>query len=64
MQYICVLCFKNCVYTKGCFYFLRYKKLAKEWHPDKNPNIKDRAEKKFKEISEAHRVLTDGKFIH
>lgn len=38
-----------------------YKKLAKEWHPDKNPNLKDSAERKFKEISEAHRVLSDDK---
>lgn len=32
-----------------------YKKLAKEYHPDKNPNAGDR----FKEISYAHEVLTD-----
>lgn len=32
-----------------------YKKLAKEYHPDKNPLAGD----KFKEISYAHEVLTD-----
>jgi len=37
--------------------------LAKEWHPDKNLNVKDSAEKKFKEISEAHRILSDGEKI-
>src|SRR5262245_49709541 len=35
-----------------------YKKLAKKYHPDVNPNNKQ-AEEKFKEISEAHDVLTD-----
>ena len=36
-----------------------YKKLAKKYHPDVNPNNKQ-AEEKFKEISEAYDVLTDA----
>ena len=36
-----------------------YRKLAVKWHPDKNPNNKDEAEKKFKEISEAYDTLKD-----
>jgi len=37
-----------------------YRKLAKEWHPDKNTNAsKEEAENKFKEISEAYVVLSD-----
>ena len=35
-----------------------YRKLAVKYHPDKNPGDKE-AEKKFKEINEAHDVLSD-----
>ena len=35
-----------------------YRKLAVKYHPDKNPGDKE-AEAKFKEINEAHDVLSD-----
>lgn len=35
-----------------------YRKLARKYHPDVNPNDKE-AEKKFKEINEANEVLSD-----
>jgi DnaJ-class molecular chaperone len=37
-----------------------YKKLARKWHPDKNPDRVEEATKKFKEISEANDILTDS----
>lgn len=36
----------------------KYRKLARQYHPDSNPDDKN-AEAKFKEISEAHAVLAD-----
>lgn len=36
-----------------------YRKLARKYHPDLNPNDKE-AERKFKEINEAHEVLSDA----
>ena len=35
-----------------------YRKLARQYHPDRNPGDKN-AEEKFKEISQAHDVLSD-----
>ncbi len=36
-----------------------YRKLARKWHPDANPDNPKAAEEKFKEISEAYEVLGD-----
>ena len=36
-----------------------YRKLAMKWHPDKNPDNKEDAEERFKEISKAYQVLSD-----
>lgn len=36
-----------------------YRKLARKWHPDANPNNAKEAEEKFKDIQEAYEVLGD-----
>lgn len=37
-----------------------YRKLALQFHPDRNPNNKEESEEKFKEITEAYAVLADS----
>jgi len=37
-----------------------YRSLALKWHPDKNPDAKEEAERKFKEIAEAYEVLSNS----
>ena len=37
-----------------------YRKLAKKWHPDANPDNRKEAEEKFKEVGEAYGVLGDS----
>lgn len=37
-----------------------YRKLALQWHPDRNPKNKEEAEKKFKALNEAYSVLSNA----
>ena len=37
-----------------------YRKMAKKYHPDANPDNKEEAEAKFKEVNEAYSVLSDS----
>src|SRR6266542_2913733 len=36
-----------------------YRKLAMQYHPDKNPHSKDESTERFKEITEAYGILMD-----
>ena len=39
-----------------------YKKMAVKWHPDKNPDNKDDAESKFKEVAQAYELINKSKY--
>ena len=40
-----------------------YRKLAKKYHPDANPDNKKEAEAKFKEVNEAYEILSNPSYL-
>lgn len=38
--------------------------MALKWHPDKNPDNKEEAERQFKQVAEAYEVLSDGRYFN
>ena len=56
----CLCVFVHCVFLiDPPFSLSLYRKLALKFHPDKNPDNPDAAEK-FKEINNAHSILSDA----
>lgn len=41
-----------------------YKKLALQWHPDKNVDNREEAEAQFREIAAAYEVIVSPSFWH
>ncbi|XP_075737422.1 dnaJ homolog subfamily B member 8-like, partial [Rhipicephalus microplus] len=38
-----------------------YRRMCLRWHPDKNPDNKERAEQNFRSVAQAYQTLSDDK---
>ena len=49
-----------CFHCVACLFLFRYKELAQKWHPSLHADKKQEAITKYREVTEAYEVLSNG----